>query len=262
MDGCILLIFRSANIAGFLDPDTREHGFDPFPKGHDLFGEINMPGLKGAAGVDLGNGQVSGRRDLDFPSQASRIGDVKLEILDLNLMGLEALAPDPISSLRLDPHVGVKALPTAHKSGITKPMPSSVSWVKGMDAVVEMDAGRDHISFPAIRTDITTDFPPLRSDKGVDPKEPMSHLVQTVLSGKEMQCTGFLKVGVMSEQKDVDLPRTNGKPSMSDLSGLNENGVVCVVASKLQVSIHIRSGTSEHTQCRSDLRSAAMGEKF
>ena len=217
LDGCILLVYRSANGAGFLVPDTREHGSDPFPRDHDLFDEINMPSLKEAAGVDLGYGQDSGHRDLAFPAQASQIGDVK----------------------------GVKALPKAEKSSITKPMSFSVSSGKGMDAVGT--PRRDHISLPAIRTDITIYFPPLRLDKGVDPKEPMSHLVQTKLIGKEMQCTRFHRVGVTSEQKDVDLPRTNGKASMSDLSGLNENGVVCVVAPKLQVSDHLRSGTSEHT---------------
>ena len=102
-------------------------------------------------------------------------------------------------------------------------MPSSVFSVKGMDAV--LDAGQDHISLPAIRADITTHFPPLRLDKWVDLKEPMSHLGQTVISGKQFQCTGFHKVGVTSEQKDVDLPRTNGKAPMSDFSGLNENGI-------------------------------------
>ena len=72
MDGYILLV-----------PDTREHGSDLFPRDHDLSGEINMTCLKGAAGVDLGDNQVSGRRVLAFPAQASRIGFVNLKILDL-----------------------------------------------------------------------------------------------------------------------------------------------------------------------------------
>ena len=136
LDGCILLVFRSANGAVFLVPDTREHGSDSSARDHDLFGEINLLGLKGAAGVDLGDGQDSGRRDLAFPAQVSRIGYVKLTILDLDLMGLVALTPDPSSSLSLDHHKGVKALPTAEQFDITKPMPSSVFLVKGSEASV------------------------------------------------------------------------------------------------------------------------------
>ena len=81
--GCILLVFRSANGAVFLVPDIRDLGSDPFPRDHDLFGEINMPGLKGAASVDLGDRQISDRRVLVFPSQASQVGFVNLKILDL-----------------------------------------------------------------------------------------------------------------------------------------------------------------------------------
>ena len=55
LDGCILLVFRSANGAVFLVPDTREHGSDPSPRDHDLFGEINLLG-----GVSLPRSGVTG----------------------------------------------------------------------------------------------------------------------------------------------------------------------------------------------------------
>ena len=128
--GSILPIFRSEIGDGSSVPGIREHGSDPFLKDHDYFIESNMPGLKGAARVDIGFRKASGCWGSAcvgaFPTQECRIGVVISRVHDLDLRGSESRAPDP-SDLRLDPQGSIKAMLSVEISGVTKLI--AKSWV-------------------------------------------------------------------------------------------------------------------------------------
>ena len=180
-------------------PDTREHGSDPFPRDLALFDECNLPGLKGAAGVDPGNRTVSGCWDSAFSgesvsgrrnrggftgaslAQASRICDW---FPGPDLMGSELRALDPSEE-------GGMMLPTVERSEVMKPLPSSGVSVTGSGVSFVVDGGNGSrlgsdkvsdavcrcqvLSLMAAETDLVRDFPaalkrvPLFSGSGVEP---------------------------------------------------------------------------------------------